>query len=500
MKLSLDGNTGQKFQLTVRSIIEKMHRLPVILLLCSVLIPLSVSGQSYFREKKLTIDQPNIDEMAPVLFGNSLIFNSNREQNASFQSKTDDEGRNFFHRYYSTFDSDWNFAVAKEFAPGLATDRHDGPVAFTPDEETICFVMMYASEDEEEDRNANAYSGLYFADFDGEEWINVRPFPFNDPAVNFYSPCFSRDGQKLFFAANFEDSRGGLDLYVSVKQNGEWTRPVNLGDQVNTTLNEFYPFSHPSGKLYFCSEGHDQGGGKDLFVSVEIAGVWQRPEKLGNFFNSAADDYSLIMSDDYSSGFLVSTKRGGSKDIFRFYSTIPDFPAPKEQEVNKFCYLLKENSADTADPALYDYFWVINDTLTLNGREVSYCFPGPGFYDLRFNVHNKLIDSMMLNQASYQLTLSNKIQAYISCPDTATVRTAISFDARQTNLPEFDIGQYYWDFGDGEPRGEGIEVRHSYKYPGKYKVVLGVEERVRNRRDEPLRKAYFKEIIIIPPN
>ncbi len=467
-------------------------------MLCFVLTARLLSGQNNIRDEKLSISQPNIDEDAMVIFENELVYNSNRER-SSMVSLTDAQKRPFFHRYCSEFDSDWNMGPVKDFAPELATIVNDGPVTFTPDEMTICFIKMYDADERSVSRNFNSLSGLYFADYDGEKWVNVRPFDYNDPSVNFYSPCFSKDGKKLFFAANFPDSRGGLDIYVSRKVNGQWSKPENLGDVVNTPQNDFYPFSHSSGRLYFCSEGHDNGGGKDIFMTEEFNGKWLPPQKLGSPFNSAADDYAVLIADDFKSGFYVSSKRGGSKDIYRFYSTLPQFENPKHQEKNKFCYLLKENSADTADPTMFDYEWVINDTLTLKGREVKYCFPGPGFYYVRFNVFNKALDSMMYDQANHQLNLNNKVQTYINCPDTAVAGREILFDGRETYLPGIDIDRYCWDFGDGET-AEGIEVRHSYQFPGEYKIVLGAVQKVKNRKEEPLKKANFKQIVIIPSN
>jgi len=487
---------GKLLLLIIRSIIKMMKRLPVILLLCSLLTAQLASGQSY---KPITVSQPNIEEDAPVFFEDKLVFVSNRPH-TSATSLTDQDGRYFIHRYSAKFEGDWKFGQVEDFAPELATELNDGPVAFTPDEQTICFTRMYVEEGDG-GRNSNDNSGLYFADLDYtlNQWTDIRPFEFNDPEVNFYSPNFSRDGKRLFFAANYPDSRGGLDLYVSEKVNGAWTKPVNLGDEVNSAQNEFYPYSHISGKLYFCSGGHDNGGGIDIFVTVEEQGKWLKPHKLGVPYNSASDDYSLYISDDYKKSYFVSKRRGGSKDIYYYGNDMPEFDQPKEQKKNNFCYLLQENTADTADPAMFDYMWIINDTLTLHGRSVEYCFPGQGFYYIRFNVFNKMLDTLYTDQGNQQLNLTNKVQAYISCPDTAVAGVEIIFDASETYIPDYDIGKYYWDFGDGE-WAEGEKVRHTYLFPGSYKVVLGAVEKVRNKKDVPFKKANFKHIVIIPPN
>jgi PKD repeat protein len=87
-------------------------------------------------------------------------------------------------------------------------------------------------------------------------------------------------------------------------------------------------------------------------------------------------------------------------------------------------------------------------------------------------------------------------QAVITCPDTIIVNTPVEFDASQSYLPGFDLGRYVWDFGDGR-FGQGVKVQHTYNYPGQFKVILGVEERKKNRRHEPELRANFKDVIVI---
>lgn len=60
-----------------------------------------------------------------------------------------------------------------------------------------------------------------------------------------YSPCVSMDGSMLMFTSNREngkESKSGYDwdhdIYVSYLENGQFTAPKNMGDQVNTPDNE----------------------------------------------------------------------------------------------------------------------------------------------------------------------------------------------------------------------------------------------------------------------
>jgi len=54
---------------------------------------------------------------------------------------------------------------------------------------------------------------------------------------------------------NRPDSLGSSDLYISYSQNGEWSKPKNLGPQINSPARDYSPHVSPDGKyLYFGSE------------------------------------------------------------------------------------------------------------------------------------------------------------------------------------------------------------------------------------------------------
>ncbi len=49
------------------------------------------------------------------------------------------------------------------------------------------------------------------------------------------------DTKKIFFVASFPGSIGGLDLYTAEYSNGKWSKPKNLGKNINTAKNESNP-------------------------------------------------------------------------------------------------------------------------------------------------------------------------------------------------------------------------------------------------------------------
>ena len=64
-------------------------------------------------------------------------------------------------------------------------------------------------------------------------------------------PSISIDGKKLFFASNRKGGYGGIDIYYSEKINNEWSAPVNLGPEVNSSSNEKSPFLHSDNQTLF---------------------------------------------------------------------------------------------------------------------------------------------------------------------------------------------------------------------------------------------------------
>ncbi len=123
----------------------------------------------------------------------------------------------------------------------------------------------------------------------------------------------SADNRILLFAIERNDTRGGLDLYVSFRQpeDSSWTAPMPLGDDVNTKGDEYSPFLAADGKsLYFASDGHGGLGGFDIFVSRRLDDTWQhwsKPINLGAPINTMGNDHSFALNAAGDTIALIST-------------------------------------------------------------------------------------------------------------------------------------------------------------------------------------------------
>lgn len=143
--------------------------------------------------------------------------------------------------------------------------------------------------------------------------------------------AISHDNKKLYFTSNRKGSRGGLDIFVSVRDStGDWGPAVNLGPVINTIYNEESPFLSKDDKtLFFSSRGHFNMGGYDIFYSrLQDNGEWSDPVNVGYPFNTTDDDLFYKPLNEGFEGYLSIDNPGGfgKEDIYRIIKYSDDHP------------------------------------------------------------------------------------------------------------------------------------------------------------------------------
>ena len=144
-------------------------------------------------------------------------------------------------------------------------------------------------------------------------------------------PTMSADGNTIIFSSDRENGFGNADLYLITKNKfGDWSAAVNLGAVVNTPFTEKSPFLSPDGKtLYFTSNGHPGYGGLDLFISVFENGKWSEPINLGKPLNSDQDDAYFTIGGSGEVGYFSSSRKGTFGDLDLYSIKIPEALRPK---------------------------------------------------------------------------------------------------------------------------------------------------------------------------
>lgn len=155
------------------------------------------------------------------------------------------------------------------------------------------------------------------------------PYPIN---TEYYEgdASFTADGKGLLFTSTrpggfnlynenptlyHGDNEYPSDIYYSKRIEGNrWSKPVNLGNQINTPYTERSPFLHPDGKtLYFSSDGHYGLGKTDVFMTQRLNDStwthWAPPVNMGKNINSVNKDWGFKFSTDGEYVFYSANKK-----------------------------------------------------------------------------------------------------------------------------------------------------------------------------------------------
>ncbi|NNC82271.1 MAG: OmpA family protein, partial [Flavobacteriales bacterium] len=138
----------------------------------------------------------------------------------------------------------------------------------------------------------------------------------------------------LLMVCEREDSFGEKDIYISFYDEFEETfsKPLNIGPQLNTAGNEVSTFIAGDGSIYFSSDGHPGYGDNDIFLVRKLDDTWlnwSEPINLGKGINTPDWDayFTIPVTGEYA--YMVSSKSGyGSSDIFRVKVTEKARPEP----------------------------------------------------------------------------------------------------------------------------------------------------------------------------
>jgi outer membrane protein OmpA-like peptidoglycan-associated protein len=233
--------------------------------------------------------------------------------------------------FFTSLNRENKWSTATPMPEHVNTEHNEGAPTISADGRSLIFV---ACIDETgtygEQRKGKGSCDLFFTQKIGPRWSN----PVNLPGdVNSYhwetQPSLSADGKTLYFVRGLRgkgaDQRNS-DIYVSkLSEQGKWGAAERLSDVINTPFAEESVCIHPDGKtLYFASRGHAGMGGSDIFMSqMDNQGNWSRPKNLGYPINTRFDENSLIVSAEGNLAFFASDRAGGYGDLDIYYFELP---------------------------------------------------------------------------------------------------------------------------------------------------------------------------------
>jgi hypothetical protein len=421
-------------------------------------------------------------DFGAVFWNNGIVFTSDRINSLVRYSSEDNKPFTDIFFVEQKVKGKWKPPVS--FSSEINSRCNEGPLSYSGSGDTIFFS-----------RNVeHGKLGIFRSILNNNgKWIDAGEMPFNSEEYSVAHPCISFDGQELYFCSDMSGGFGGKDIYVSRIKNGTWSTPENLGNTINTSDDEMFPFISREGTLYFASDGHPGMGGLDIFSSEMKNGKWNPISNL-QIFNSVKDDFSFLLDTNSRRGLFTSNRVKEDDDIYYFEIIEPLFSAPDTLKENIFCLTIFEETTAMADTLPYVYEWNLGEGLMVKAKEVHHCFPGPGTYPVYLNILDTLTGLAHESEAEYLIEIKVHEHLYITCSDTFIADKAISFDASSSNLPGYTIKNYFWDFGDGL-KGTGINPVHTYREGGAYYVRLGSELLSTDKQE--LKKSVVKKIVVL---
>ena len=215
--------------------------------------------------------------------------------------------------------------MAEDVTGPINTIDNEGAMAIAPDGSYMVFTGC-------ERPDGNGSCDLYISFNRDGRW--TKPVNMGAPINTRWKetqPSISFDGRSIYFSSNRPGSYGGMDIWVSTRDDSwAFSDPVNLGSEINTQKDDQTPFIHADNQtLYFCSNGHLGMGKNDLFIARKLAdGTWDSVTNLGYPINTAGDEPGLVVDPGGEYAYYSNQIGGyGSLDLVRF--ELPKFAKPK---------------------------------------------------------------------------------------------------------------------------------------------------------------------------
>jgi len=315
----------------------------------------SAQSTGKYQIKFLEVNKNNSDYGVAILDNNKLIFTSAEE-------KIQSSRKNYNPRkdlFVGDIGFDGEIENIKPVKSKVDTKFNENGVAYSADKKTVYFSRnKYVKKLSKQNLAKNQRFILYKADVDeGGNWSNIVKLPFNKNAYSSGLPVLNADNTKLYFVSDRLPSNGKTDIFVvDILENGKYSKPRNMGKNVNTSGNETTPFITNEDILYFSSDGHPGKGNLDVFAVEVYDKTTSEVYQLSAPINSINDDFAYIVNKDNNQGFFTSNRLQGKgfNDLYAF--TLEEDVRPGECFITVDGKVMDKDSFETLSGATVDLY------------------------------------------------------------------------------------------------------------------------------------------------
>ncbi|HET9055179.1 MAG TPA: OmpA family protein [Cyclobacteriaceae bacterium] len=324
-----------------------MHIKSSILIL--LLIGSISAAAQVLSQQALQVINSAYDEQSPVLSPDGkLLFFTVCNHPLNIGGKRD-PGDIWFSEWK---DGHW---TAPQQAGALLNDRAYNAVAgFSADGSQVFLLNHYGPAG-----TVAATQGISVSKKVGGGWSRPEniSIPYFQNKSSLQSGYISADGSAFVYAAETYGTKGVEDIYVSLKNpDGKWQQSINLGSQINTKMQELSPSLSPDTRTLYFSTNSKGNGSFDVYSATRLDDSWtnwSEPVNMGPEINTTGRE--LFFKDYSGSGFYLFTTTSNSDRYGNLKVYVPDVGfndstiiavAPKTDTIVKINENKYENLAD----------------------------------------------------------------------------------------------------------------------------------------------------------
>ncbi len=175
---------------------------------------------------------------------------------------------------------------------------HDADPFFALNGSRVYFVSTRptSSTDTQYDYN------IWYADRDKSGWkqSEILPEPINSVYEEFFFSI--SDSGNAYFASNRPGGFGSFDIYkTQIMKDGKMSKPINMGEPVNSQFYEYDPYISldENHMILSIQNKPDRIGRSDIYFTWRNnRGKWSKPINMGDRINTSKEDFGSAISPD----------------------------------------------------------------------------------------------------------------------------------------------------------------------------------------------------------
>ena len=312
---------------------KKILHLFIFLFLTSIF-----AQQQEYEVFNTSVNSKNAEMGITYLSEGNVIFASSKKNDKDKIFKKNRRKNNrqlYLELYQAVIAKNGDLIETNKFSNDINNKFFESDISFTSDGKTIYFTWnnFYNTEKRIDSAKWRTLQIMKADLNENLEISNIERLPFNSEKYSVRNPEVSKDNKQLFFVSDMPNGFGKTDIYfVNILGDNNYSKPKNLGPNINTKQDELYPFVDENNTLYFSSYGHKGKGNLDIFKSDFKKESYQKVENLPSPINSEFDDFYLVINSSTTSGYFTSNRKQGKGDV-----DIYAFKA-KRVETEEICY------------------------------------------------------------------------------------------------------------------------------------------------------------------